>query len=229
MRTVIVSGGTGGLGSAVTRQLLDSGWRVVAPWLVRDELERVGTHPNLQLVQADLRDEKQLDEAVRAATGDADAPLFGVVNLVGGFTSGPRVHETPVEVLDAQLDLNLRTAFSLNRAALPHLIAGGGGSIVCISTAATRSPFPGGAPYIASKAALSALVETMALEYRDDHIRVNALLPVVIDTPGNRAAMPDADTRRWSRPADIAKVVEFLLSDAGSAITGGLIPVTNVG
>lgn len=76
---------------------------------------------------------------------------------------------------------------------------------------------------------MSALVETMALEYRDDHIRVNALLPVVIDTPANRAAMPDADTSRWSKPADIAKVIEFLISDAGASITGGLIPVTNVG
>src|SRR5690606_20580452 len=132
-------------------------------------------------------------------------------------------------VLDSQLDLNLRTAYTVSQAALPHLIRRGGGSIVCISTAATRNPFPGGASYIASKAAVSALVETMALEYRDDHIRVNALLPVVIDTPANRAAMPDADTSRWSKPEDIAKVIEFLLSDAGSAITGGLIPVTNVG
>ncbi|MFZ3395748.1 SDR family oxidoreductase, partial [Rhodococcus sp. 7Tela_A2] len=93
----------------------------------------------------------------------------------------------------------------------------------------TRSPFPGGASYIASKAAVSALVETMALEYREDHIRVNALLPVVIDTPANRAAMPDADTSKWSQPADVAKVIEFLISDAGSPVTGALIPVTNVG
>ena len=228
-RTVLVSGGTGGLGSAVTKHLLDTGWRVVVPWLVRDELERVGTHPNLQLVQADLSDEQQLEDALNLACDDPDAPLFGVVNLVGGFTSGPRVHETPIEVLDSQLDLNLRTAYSVSQAALPHLIRRGGGSIVCISTAATLNPFPGGASYIASKAAVSALVETMALEYRDDHIRVNALLPVVIDTPANRAAMPDADTSRWSKPADIAKVIEFLISDAGASVTGGLIPVTNVG
>ena len=228
-RTVLVSGGTGGLGSAVTKHLLDTGWRVVVPWLVRDELERVGMHPNLQLVQADVSDEQQLEDALNLACDDPDAPLFGVVNLVGGFASGPRVHETPIEVLDSQLDLNLRTAYSVSQAALPHLIRRGGGSIVCISTAATLNPFPGGAPYIASKAAVSALVETMALEYRDDHIRVNALLPVVIDTPANRAAMPDADTSRWSKPADIAKVIEFLISDAGASITGGLIPVTNVG
>lgn len=228
-RTVLISGGTGGLGAAVTKHLLDCGWRVVVPWVVRDELERVGTHPNLHLVEANLTDEQQLEDTLAVAGDDESAPLFGVVNLVGGFSSGPRVHETPIDVLDSQLDLNLRTAYTVSQAALPHLIRRGGGSIVCISTAATRNPFPGGASYIASKAAVSALVETMALEYRDDHIRVNALLPVVIDTPANRAAMPDADTSRWSKPEDIAKVIEFLLSDAGSAITGGLIPVTNVG
>ena len=152
-RTVLVSGGTGGLGSAVTKHLLDTGWRVVVPWLVREELERVGTHPNLQLVRADLTDEQQLEDVVKSACADADAPLFGVVNLVGGFTSGPQVHETPIEVLDSRLDLNLRTTYSVSRAALPHLIRSGGGSIVCVSTAATLSPSPGGASYIASKAA----------------------------------------------------------------------------
>ncbi|MCK0090740.1 SDR family NAD(P)-dependent oxidoreductase [Rhodococcus sp. HNM0563] len=228
-RTALVSGGTGGLGAAVTAHLLDAGWRVVVPWVAPEELERVGTHPNLHLVKADLSDEQQLEEVLAVAADDPGAPLFGVVNLVGGFSSGPRVHETPIGVLDSQFDLNVRTAYSVSQAALPHLIRRGGGSIVCISAAATHNPFSGGASYIASKAAVSALVETMAVEYRDDHIRVNALLPVVIDTPANRAAMPDADTSRWSQPAEVAKVIEFLLSDAGSPITGGLIPVTNVG
>ncbi|NLV81019.1 MAG: SDR family oxidoreductase [Rhodococcus sp.] len=227
-RTALVSGGTGGLGAAVTAHLLESGWRVVVPWLVREELDRVGTHPNLHLVRADLTDAQQLEDALSAATDDPDAPLFGVVNLVGGFSAGPRVHETPLDALDSQLDINVRTAYAVSRAALPHLIRHGGGSIVCISAAATRNPFAGGASYIASKAAVSALVETMAVEYRDDHIRVNALLPVVIDTPANRAAMPAADTGRWSQPADVAKVIGFLLSDAGSPVTGALIPVTKV-
>lgn len=228
-RTALVSGGTGGLGAAVTAHLLDTGWRVVVPWVAPGELERVGTHPNLHLVKADLSDEQQLEDVLAVAADDPGAPLFGVVNLVGGFSSGPRVHETPIGVLDSQFDLNVRTAYSVSQAALPHLIRRGGGSIVCISAAATHNPFSGGASYIASKAAVSALVETMAVEYLDDHIRVNALLPVVIDTPANRAAMPDADTSRWSQPADVAKVIEFLLSDSGSPITGGLIPVTNVG
>ncbi|TCN53587.1 NAD(P)-dependent dehydrogenase (short-subunit alcohol dehydrogenase family) [Rhodococcus sp. SMB37] len=228
-RTVLVTGGTGGLGSAVTKHLLDTGWRVVVPWLVREELERLGEHPNLHLVETNLSDESDLDEVMTVAATDPDAPLFGLVNLVGGFASGQRVHEAPIELLDSQLDVNLRTAYAVTQAALPHLIRGGSGSVICMSAAATRRPFAGAAPYIASKAAVVALVETLALEYIDDHIRVNALMPFVIDTPGNRAAMPDADRQSWSQPADIAKVIDYLLSDDGAAITGGSIPVTSVG
>ncbi|WP_138842903.1 SDR family NAD(P)-dependent oxidoreductase [Rhodococcus pyridinivorans] len=228
-RTALVTGGTGGLGSAVTEHLIDTGWRVVVPWVVREELQRLSEHSNLHLVEADLANEDALAKVMSVASADSDAPLFGVVNLVGGFTAGQRVHEAPIEVLDSQLDLNLRTAYRVTQASLPHLIRHGGGSVICMSAAATRRPFPGAASYIASKAAVVALVETLALEYIEDHIRVNALLPFVINTPGNRAAMPDSDRRSWSQPADIAKVIDFLLSDNGAAITGGSIPVTNVG
>ncbi|WP_408015803.1 SDR family NAD(P)-dependent oxidoreductase [Rhodococcus chondri] len=228
-RTVLVTGGTGGLGSVVTKHLLDTGWRVVVPWIVREELDRLTEHPNLHLVEADLADEGNVETLLSVTAADPHAPLFGLVNLVGGFTAGQRVHEAPIEVLDSQLDLNLRTAYTVTQASLPHLIRNGGGSVICMSAAATRRPFPGAASYIASKAAVVALVETLALEYIDDHIRVNALLPFVIDTPGNRAAMPDSDRRSWSQPGDIAKVIDFLLSHNGAAITGGSIPVTNVG
>ncbi|MGW4577491.1 SDR family NAD(P)-dependent oxidoreductase [Rhodococcus aetherivorans] len=229
IRTALVTGGTGGLGAAVTTHLLETGWRVVVPWVARTELGRLADHPRLHLVEADLSDETQLRQAVSLAAAEESAPLFGVVNLVGGFTSGPRVHETPIEVLDAQLDLNVRTAYAVTRAALPHLLAGSGGSVVCMSTAATKRPFAGGAAYVASKAAVTALVETLAVEYAADGVRVNALLPVVIDTPANRAAMPDANRRSWSQPAEIARVIRFLLSDDGAAVTGASIPVTHVG
>lgn len=227
-RTALVTGGTGGLGSAVTKRLLANGWRVVVPWLVREELSRLDEHPNLVLVEADLSDELDLEKAVSIAGEESSAPLFAVANLVGGFTSGQRVHESPVAVLDSQMNLNVRTAYTVTQAALPYLIRGGGGSVICMSAAATRRPFAGAAAYISSKAAVVALVETLALEYIDDHIRVNALLPFVIDTPGNRASMPDSDRKGWAQPSNIAEVVEFLFSDRGAAITGGSIPVTDV-
>ena len=180
----IVTGGTGGLGSAVVARLLDDGWRVVVPWIVEDELERVEEREGLELVQADLFDPDAVATVVAAATGARDAPLRGVVNLVGGFAAGARVHETPIEEFEQQFRLNLRPTYLMVQAALPHLLSGGGGSIVCVGTRAALQPFPGAAGYISSKAAVIAFAQAVAAEYKNDGIRCNAILPSVIDTPG---------------------------------------------
>ncbi|WP_241384582.1 SDR family NAD(P)-dependent oxidoreductase [Rhodococcus sp. CH91] len=224
--SVVVTGGTGGLGTAVTERLLATGSRVVVPWYDEAETERLAPHPDLVLVEADLSDENDVERIVGLAGGDESRPLTGLVNLVGGFHSGSRVHETPVDVLDAQLSLNLRIAYLVTQAALPELIRRGGGSVVCIGSAAATHPFPGAAGYIASKAAVAALVQSLAVEYAPDSIRVNGLVPSMIDTPANRQAMPDADTSSWARPADLAEIIAFLLSDASRSVTGALIPVT---
>lgn len=224
--SVVVTGGTGGLGTAVTERLLATGARVVVPWYDEAEVDRLTPHPDLLLVKADLSDENDVERVISLAAEDDSRPMTGLVNLVGGFHSGSRVHETPVDVLDAQLSLNLRIAYLVTQAALPELIRHGGGSIVCIGSAAATSPFPGAAGYIASKAAVAALVQSMAVEYAPDSIRVNGLVPSMIDTPANRQAMPDADTSSWARPTDIAEVIAFLLSDASRAVTGALVPVT---
>ncbi|WP_420752283.1 SDR family NAD(P)-dependent oxidoreductase [Rhodococcus sp. O3] len=224
--SVVVTGGTGGLGTAVTERLLATGSRVVVPWYDEAEADRLTPHPDLVLVKADLSDENDVERVVGLATADESRPLTGLVNLVGGFHSGSRVHETPVAVLDAQLSLNLRIAYLVTQAALPELIRRGGGSVVCIGSAGATHPFPGAAGYIASKAAVAALVQSMAVEYAPDSIRVNGLVPSMIDTPANRQAMPNADTSSWARPADIAEVIAFLLSDAARSVTGALIPVT---
>lgn len=225
--TAIVTGGTGGLGAAVTEHLLSRGWRLVVPWCVESELDRVPPHPDLELIRADLSVESDVEAVVELAAKDEDRPLHGIVNLVGGFASGHRVHETPIEVLDAQLSINLRVAYRVIQAGLPHLIRRGGGSVVCIGSAAAVRPFPGAATYIASKAAVAALVEALAVEYSCDNIRVNGLLPTMIDTPANREAMPEADRTSWARPSDIAEVIAFLLSDASRAVTGASIPLAN--
>lgn len=225
-RTVVVTGGTGGLGTAVTGHLLDAGWRVVVPWFDPAEADRLDAHPGLELLRADLSSEADVETLIARAAGDDARPLTGVVNLVGGFHSGSRVHETPVDVLDAQLSINVRIAYLVTQAALPELIRRGGGSVVCIGSAAATRPFPGAAGYIASKAAVAALVQSLAVEYTSDNIRVNGIVPSMIDTPANRLAMPGADTSTWARPADIAEVISFLLSDASRAVTGASIPVT---
>src|SRR5579862_8089922 len=132
-RTAIVTGGTGGLGTAVVERLLGDGWRVVVPWIVERELERVTPRDGLELVKADLFDAGAVSEVVARAAGEPGAPLQGVANLVGGFAAGGRLHETPIEDFEAQLRLNLRPTYLVTQAALPHLLEAGGGSIVCVS------------------------------------------------------------------------------------------------
>jgi NAD(P)-dependent dehydrogenase (short-subunit alcohol dehydrogenase family) len=225
MGTALITGGTGGLGSAVTGAFLEAGWRVVVPWIEERELARLDPHPDVHAVRADLFDPESARSVVELATSDPDAPLRAVVNLVGGFAMGGRVHETPVEEFEQQLTLNLRPTYVTSQAALPHLIAGGGGAIVCVSSRAGVQPFAGAAGYITAKAAVLALVDAMATEYRDDGIRVNAILPSVIDTPANRAAMPKANHDTWVTPAEIARVILFLCGDNSGVISGAHLPV----
>jgi NAD(P)-dependent dehydrogenase (short-subunit alcohol dehydrogenase family) len=220
----IVTGGTGGLGSAVVGRLLDDGWRVVVPWIVERELERVPERDGLELVNADLFDPEAVGGVVAAATGTG-AALRGLVNLVGGFATGGRVHETPVEDFEKQFRVNLRPTYLMTQAAVPPMLQHGGGSIVCVGTRAAVQPFKGAAGYIASKAAVIALSQAVSVEYRDDGIRCNAVLPSVIDTPLNRQAMPNADHDRWVKPAAIAGVIAGLLSDDAEPVSGAAIPV----
>lgn len=223
--SALITGGTGGLGAAVTRAFLDGGWRVVVPLHKEAERERVDAHDRLVLELADLLDPASAGAVVELAAGDAAAPLRAVVNLVGGFQEGGRVHETPVEDFEAQLRLNLRPTYLVTQAALPHLQAAGGGAVVCVSTRAALRPFAGASGYVVSKAAVLAFVDALAVEYRDDGIRANAILPSVIDTPANRRSMPDAKHELWVKPEQIASVVRFLCEDGSVAVSGAHVPV----
>jgi NAD(P)-dependent dehydrogenase (short-subunit alcohol dehydrogenase family) len=179
----------------------------------------------LELIEADLSDPEAVRAVVSAAADEQAAPLRGVVNLVGGFAAAGRVHETPIEDFDAQFRLNLRPTYLVTQAALPHLIEQGGGSIVCVGTRAALQPFSGAAGYIASKAAVIAFAQAVAVEYKNDRVRCNAILPSVIDTPANRASMPNADHDRWVKPAEIAGVIAHLLSSDSSPTSGAAVPV----
>ncbi len=224
-RSALVTGGTGGLGAAVVTRLLDDGWRVVVPWVAERELERAEQRDGLELVQADLFEQQAVANATALAAGSEAAPLRAVVNLVGGFAQGARVAEEPIESFEAQLRLNLRPTYLVTQAALPHLVAAGGGSIVCVGTRAALQPFPGAAGYVSAKAAVIAFAQAVAVEYRDEGVRCNALLPSVIDTPANRAAMPNADFGKWVAPGQLAATIAFLCSDDGAATSGAAIPV----
>jgi len=224
-QTALVTGGTGGLGVAVVEKLLAAGWRVTVPWVAEHEREHMAEHERLELVRADLSEPAEVSEAVARAAGEPDAPLRAVVNLVGGYAAGARVHETPIEDFEDQFRLNLRPAYLVVQAALPHLIEAGDGAVVLVSSRAALEPFSGAAGYVASKAAVLAFAKALAVEYRDDGVRANAIVPSVIDTPGNRRSMPDADHDRWVDPAEIARVVHFLCSPECGPTSGAAIPV----
>ena len=228
-RTALVTGGTGGLGTAVVTKLLDDGWRVVVPWIAEQELGRLPAHPELEVIKADLFDESSVTEVAQLAGGRDDAPLQAVANLVGGFAMGGKVHQTPIDEFERLFRLNLRPLYLTTSATLPYLIDAGGGSVVAVSTKAAFEPFSGAAGYITSKAAVWALVTALAVEYKADGIRVNAILPSVIDTPGNRASQPNSNRKGWVTPQAIADVIAFLFGDASATITGAQIPVPGVG
>jgi NAD(P)-dependent dehydrogenase (short-subunit alcohol dehydrogenase family) len=212
-RTALITGATGGLGGAVVDRFAAEGWTVLGV----DKREGED-RDNVRFLTADLFDPGQVNDVV----AQAGPELQAVVNLVGGFAQGGRVHETPIEQFEEQFTLNLRPTYLVTAAAIPRMSRG---TIVCVGTRAALRPFPGAAGYVASKAALLALVRALDSEYRDDGIRVNAVLPSVIDTPANRASMPGADYDAWVRPDEIAEVIHFLSSDASSPVSGAEIPV----
>jgi NAD(P)-dependent dehydrogenase (short-subunit alcohol dehydrogenase family) len=138
---------------------------------------------------------------------------------------GPPLHETPDDDWERMMGLNARSVLNTCRAAVPHMLHQGGGRIVNVSARAALEGKARMGPYCASKAAVITLTETLAAAHRDHGINVNCILPGTIDTPQNRASMPDADFSRWVPPAALADVVVFLASDAARAISGAAIPV----
>jgi len=220
---VLIAGGTGALGSAVVRDLVDAGHDVTVTWIVDRELERAREElgDRVEFVRADLLDPAGgADEAV-ASVDDLEA----VVDLVGGFSSGPLVHETSWDDFERMLRLNLAPAFNLAHAAMPRLVERGGGAFVAVSARAALRPFSGAAGYITAKSAVIAFIQALDAEYRKQGVRANAILPSVIDTPANRRDQPDADHSNWVQPADIARVVRHLVSDDAAVTSGGAIPV----
>jgi NAD(P)-dependent dehydrogenase (short-subunit alcohol dehydrogenase family) len=217
---VLVAGGTGALGTAVVKELVTSGYPVGATWVVERERERLEGVEGVELIKADLFDANEAASAV-AAISDIGA----VVNLVGGYAEGGRVHETEPDEFDRLMRLNLRPNVMLARAAIPRFLRRGGGAFVSVSARPALRPFSGAAPYIVAKAAVLSFIQTLDAEYRHDGVRANAILPSVIDTPANRESQPNADFDRWVKPADIAKVVRFLISDESGPTSGAAIPV----
>ena len=223
---VIVTGGTGALGGAVVQGFLDAGARVFVTYVVEAEVapfrERFAAYgARAELRRCDLR---RGDEVAALFERVAPDSLRAVVNLAGGYT-WTRVADADDAALERLLDLNLRTTFAVCRAAAPVLATAGGGALVNVSARAALRGEAGNGVYGATKAAVLALTQSLSEELKDAGVNVNAVLPSIIDTPANRAAMPNSDPAKWVAPADLANVIVFLASDAASAIHGAGIPV----
>ena len=224
-RVIAVSGGAGGAGIAITRLFAEHNEQVfvIDREAARGHVDALGM-ANVAFVAANVFEESSVHaafEAIMAQSGRLDV----LVNVVGGYAAGQPIHELSGATWDQQMELNLRSAFLLSKYGARPMIAQAGGRIIHFAARAGRDTAANAGAYAVSKAGVIALVEVQSKELLPHHITVNAILPSIIDTPANRAAMPDADIARWPKPEQVARVVRFLASEDAALISGASIPV----
>jgi len=231
LKATIVTGAAGNLGAAVALELARRGARLVCLDRSQGKLDQLlGSLPATAEILPIAGTDMTSQEACAAAVAQATARFGGVsalVNTVGGFQAGSIAKA--LGQWDAMLTANARTALAISAAALPAMQSARYGRIVHVAAMAGLKAPAGLAAYAASKAALIRLTESIAEEYRGDGITANCVLPSVIDTPQNRAAMPKADTSGWVSPQAIARLIAFLVSPEGGVVTGAAIPATGPG
>ena len=224
-KTVLVAGGTGGLGRAVVLDFLGKGARVAVTYRSEPEFmalrESAGEQArSLQGFRADVTSEKDTAELVRSI----GAPDI-LVNSVGAYAGGLALWETDLDVFERMMSLNVRAGFVLARSFVPGMVKRGAGAIVNVSSRAAVDHAAGAGAYAASKAAAVAMMDSLAADLKGTGVRVNTVLPSIIDTEANRRAMPGADFATWPKPEDIAAVILFLSSDEARLIHGAAVPV----
>src|SRR6266702_2027719 len=228
-KVVLVAGGTGALGRAVSLAFLGEGAKVVATYRRQEEfdaLKSAGGANGAQLDgnSVDVTDEaavRQLIEKILAKHGRLDA----LVNTVGGYAGGVKLWELETRVFDQMLALNLRSCYGLSRAAVRAMLKQRRGAIVNVAAKAALDHGAGAAAYAASKAAALAMMDSLAAELTGTGVRVNSVLPSIIDTEANRKAMPKAEFAKWPKPEAIARVILFLCGADAKVIHGASIPV----
>jgi NAD(P)-dependent dehydrogenase (short-subunit alcohol dehydrogenase family) len=224
--TALVTGANGGLGTHVTKALLEAGFTVVglAPKIQQSDFD----HPNFTALPAALDSlvaAKKAADTVIARFGNIDV----LAHLVGGFAGGQTVADTDDATFQRMFDMNLNSAFHILRAVIPHMRKARAGRIIAVGSRAAEDPGASVGAYSASKAALVSLIRTVAIENKDAGITANVLLPGTMDTPTNRTAMPGADVSQWVQPASVASLIVWLAGDAGKDVTGAAIPVYGKG
>lgn len=226
---VLIAGGTGGLGRAVTSAFLEEGATVILTYRNQPEWEAFKNAASAHAVrleghEVDVTDEtavRQLVEKIISKHGRLDA----MVNTVGGYAGGLKLWEMETKVFEQMLNLNLRSGYALSRGAVPAMLKQGHGAIVNVAAKAAFDHAAGASAYAASKAAAVAIMDSLAADLKGTGVRVNTILPSIIDTEANRKAMPKADFGKWPKPQDIARVILFLCSSDAKVIQGASIPV----
>jgi len=225
-QVVLITGAQGGLGAYVTRAFLEAGAQVVGSSRKIDD--GAFPHPRFAVIPADLT---KAEDAARLAAAAVQRfhKIDALVHMAGGFAGGSPIHEIDDATWDAMMSLNLRAAFHILRAVIPHMRQQKRGRIVAIGSRAGVEPAVNIAAYAASKAALVSLLKTAALENRDAGITANVILPGTIDTAANRGFDPGGNRSKWVSPQKLAALALFLASDDAAEITGAAIPVYGAG
>ena len=234
-RAVVITGASGNLGAAVARAFAARGASLVLVDRHLDALQRAGFTEDARTLLSitDLLDQAQVSAMVQTAVAKFGG-VYALCNIAGGFRMGEAVHETSDATWNFLFDINAKTLLHAARAVVPQMLAqtpdatGCRGKIVNIGAFGAQKGGAQMGAYAASKAGVMRLTESMAAELREQGINVNAVLPTIIDTPQNRADMPNADPGRWVAPEALADVVLFLASDAARAVHGALVPVTGL-
>jgi len=228
-KLVLIAGGTGGLGRAVSLAFVEEGAKLVVTYREQQEFDALKSEAgangsSIEGHRVDVTDEtavRQLVDQVLAGHGRLDV----LVNTVGGYAGGVNLWKLETKVFDQMLALNLRSGYVLSRAAIPAMLKQKQGAIVNVAAKAALDHGAGAAAYAASKAGALALMDSLAAEVKGTGVRVNSILPSIIDTEANRKAMPNADFAKWPKPEEIARVILFLCSDDAKVIHGAALPV----
>jgi NAD(P)-dependent dehydrogenase (short-subunit alcohol dehydrogenase family) len=228
-KTLVITGGTGGLGTALVRRLIDGDYRLVVTYLLPEEAAQFEQEfdideDRLLLVRVDASNPEAVNSLMKNVA-DRWGSIHGLCSLVGGWAGGRDVAETDDVRFERMLDLNLRSAFYAVRAAVPYLVETGWGRIVTVGSRAAVDFPTGQAAFNISKAGVVALTKSVAQELDGTGVTANVLMPSVIDTQATRQSLPYADYVNWPTPDEIAAVAYFLLTDESVVINGAEIPV----
>jgi len=228
-KSVLIAGGTGALGRAIALAFLEESAYVILTYRRQEEFVALNktaaaTGLSLEGYQVDVTDEgavRRLTEQLLASHGRIDV----LVNAVGGYAGGQPLWETDSKTFDQMFALNLRSGYVLCRAIVPVMLKQRSGAILNVSSRTALDHAAGAAAYAASKAAAVAMIDSLAADLKGTGIRVNSVLPSIIDTDANRKAMPKADFTKWPKPEEIARVILFLCSEEARLIHGAAVPV----